>query len=482
MTTATDVQVPTGIPVLPGAVLSARYVLSGLEPLNKGDTLDALPLPEGRVALLVADVVGTGFGAAVAVSQVKAILRERLASGAGLLTTLSNAETYARDHPELCATTVCVAIFGLHDGELEWATAGHPPPLLLSPGEDPRFLPTAPSRPLGTGGHVTTHRSRLETGQIVGLYTNGLIYADGRSLEAGYDRLVEAVGDGPLDPADAAPQAQRGDEVCDRILRNAVLDAGSRDDAALLLLTRVLPPEPFRMRTRAVPENLRGIRHEINKWLDALGVGLIDHVGIGHAVVELAANVIEHAYVDLPDVDQSVLVEARLADTGDLRVTVSDSGRWRDHESRGRGLMVAAGLVDSLHVDRSARGTRVTLTQRLTRPVPLLQRVIEHDADLLDESQELETRAEPGRLIATGPVDDLSVEVFHAALNEATRAGTHDAVVDLSGVTHLASPGIQALFDFVARCARTGATLTLRAPARSPAGQILRLVDLPISD
>ncbi|WP_235736987.1 SpoIIE family protein phosphatase [Nocardioides alcanivorans] len=456
-------------------------MLSGVEPLNKGDTLDALPLPGGKVALMVADVVGSGFGATVAVSQVKAILRERLSAGAGLAGALSSADQYAHDHAEVCATTVCIALLGLRDGTLEWATAGHPPPFLLTPGAEPRLLSSEPSRPLGTGGHVVSHRARLEVGEMLGLYTDGLVCADGEGLDVGYDRLFQAFSEAVASPAGAVIPAQRGDELCDRVLRSALLPEGNGDDAVLLLATRVLEPDPFRLNVAAVPENLPMIRHRINQWLDGLGVGLLDHVGLGHAVVELAANAVAHAYVSLPEADPVVEIEGELGDDGTVRVTVCDRGRWRERESRGRGLMMASGLVDSIRVVRSRRGTRVTLTQRLTRPVPLLQQVVDGTGALLDESQELVTRTEPGRLVATGAVDDLSVEVFHAALNEATRAGTADAVVDLTGVTHLASPGVQTLFEFVGRTRRTGATLSLRAPVESPAGQILQLVDLPIS-
>src|SRR3546814_17601479 len=84
--------------------------MSGVEPLNKGDTLDALPLSGDRVALLVADVVGNGFAAAVAVSQVKAVLRERLGAGVDLQQVMMSADRYAFDLPEVCATTACVVI------------------------------------------------------------------------------------------------------------------------------------------------------------------------------------------------------------------------------------------------------------------------------------------------------------------------------------------------------------------------------------
>src|SRR3546814_1827011 len=93
--------------------------------------------------------------------------------------------------------------------------------------------------------------------------------------------------------------------------------------------------------------------------------------------------------------------------------------------------MMAAGLVDSLKVYRSSEVTAVTLTQRLTRPVPLLQGVKPEPENTLEVPEELETYAEPGLMAAAGPVDELSVELFDAALTRATRAGTADAVIEI---------------------------------------------------
>lgn len=473
--TISDVQVPRVLPVLPGAAIDARYVMSGVEPRNKADTLDALPLPGDRVALLVADVVGTGLPAAIAVSQVRAVLRERLAAGADLLSVMESAHRYAFDHPEACSTTVCVAVLGLADGTLEWSTAGQTPPFRTTPGAPPELLASTPSRPLGCGGQSTVHRTRLGVGESVGLYTNGLVSVPGQTLARGLARLLTACAAASREPTRSVPGV--GDAPCDRILRSALTPDGT-DDVALLIATRTVPPAPFSARMAAVPENLPVVRHRINQWLDGLGVGLMDHVGVGHAVVELVANAVAHAYVDSP-ADPVVEVEATLGGDGVVQIEVSDHGHWLDRGRSGLGLMMASGLVDGLRMDRGPHGTRVTLTQRLTRPVPLLQETVpDRGSVVVEEPDEFESHAEPGLMAAVGPVDEGSVEMFDAALTRATLAGTADAVVDLSGVTHLASAGVQTLFEFVARGKRTGTRVTLRAPGDSPAGQILALVDL----
>ncbi len=132
-TSATDVQIPAGLPVLPGVVLTGCYLLTDVEPLNRGDTMDAIVLPHRRVALMVADVVGHGIGAALAITQVRAILRDRLVGGAGLRGALESVDKYAEHHPETCATTMCVAVLDLDHGSVEYAVAGHLPPCCSRP-------------------------------------------------------------------------------------------------------------------------------------------------------------------------------------------------------------------------------------------------------------------------------------------------------------------------------------------------------------
>lgn len=480
------IQVPAMLPVLPGAAVSGCYVFNEEPPSTRGDILDALAMPRRQVALFVVDVVGSGTVAEVAVGQVRGILRERLGAGVGLMAALESLDRYAYTQPELAAATVCIATLGLDDGVFEWATAGHPPPLWLGAAVGvPSFLRSSPTRPLGTGGHRVTHTARLEPGDMVGLYTDGLITFDGRSLAIGKSRLLEAVRLAQAATPVMDSAAQRGDDVCDRVLRAMIPTQRHSDDAALLIVTRTALPEPFALSTEAVPENLPLVRHQINRWLDGLGAGLIDHIGLGHAVVELAANVIEHAYGDAPGTrtHQRIDVRARLDEDGIVRLEVSDTGAWRPAEARGdgRGLMMAAGLAETLRMVRSVQGTRVELTQRLTRPVPMLRAVASsHVGIVIDETEELATWLEGGRLMVTGSVDPLSVESFHAALTQATRAGTRDTAVDLDGITHLGSPGVQTIFEFVARAALTGVQLALWATPESPAAQVLELVGLPV--
>ncbi|QIX27567.1 SpoIIE family protein phosphatase [Nocardioides sp. JQ2195] len=441
--------------------------------------MDAVLLPDGRTALLVADVVGHGVGAVVAIAQVRAILRQRLSTGVGLLDALRDADRYAEEFPETCATTVCLVALDQASGEAEYVCAGHLPPLWLSAAGRTQVLPGLGSRPLGTGGDFRSGRVSMGPRDALVLYTDGLNGSPGRDLLEARQLLVQVAAQAFARSLDSpAPPAQRAEDLCSQILGEVSPPDGALDDAVLLVALRAPQPDVLRITLPADLAAVSEVRTSLNDWLDGLGAGLLDHIGLTHAVTELVANAVQHAYPPGSD-GAMVHVVGALDEDGAVAVTVSDRGQWLERASDGQGLMMAAGLADSMTVRRESRGTSVDLRFLLSRPVHMLQSVAMNGMPRTnDPVADLHAEASPGLLTAVGPVDEVSVELFHASMEEATRSGTADAVIDLSGVTHLSSPGVQSLFEFLGRAKRSGSSLSLVAPPESPAGQILDLVGL----
>ena len=79
----------------------------------------------------------------------------------------------------------------------------------------------------------------------------------------------------------------------------------------------------------------------------------------------------------------------------------------------------------------------------------------------------------------SGPVDLTSADNFRASLRRFSRGGTAELTVDLAGVTHLGSAGVQVLHEIHAM---DGASLHLRAPSGSVAQHVLELVRLPYEE
>ena len=91
-----------------------------------------------------------------------------------------------------------------------------------------------------------------------------------------------------------------------------------------------------------------------------------------HAIVmacsEACTNAIEHAGADPGD---TIAFEAVLRD-GEVEVTVSDRGRWRDQRppsDQGRGLDLIEALMDDVHLETLPEGTTIKLRRRLTEHV-----------------------------------------------------------------------------------------------------------------
>ncbi|WP_370289692.1 SpoIIE family protein phosphatase [Nocardioides sp.] len=494
--TPTDVHLPDALPVLPGLVLSARYALTGTAPLNRGDTLDAVALPEGRVGLVVGDVVGAGFAAAIAATQLRTVARERLMAGADAATAVRALHRFADHVPDLRGATVAVVVLDAGQGWLEAVTAGHPAPVLCDDTRPPRRVVAPASgpggrgrgRPLGAGGAVRAIRLPLTPSTSVLLHTDGLTRAHG--VTPAIERLLGRPDERSGDLSSAHDRADRG---CERLLAAAPGD----DDAVVLLARRVAPPPELAIEVPAITGGPRALVARLGSWLDAVGAGLGDRIALAHAVRELADNVVVHAYrgAGLQARPRTLRLHAVLEDDGRVRLQVTDRGRWRApgqcdpdrlaETGAGRGLVMAVGLVDDLRVRRSGAGTEVELLHRLCRPVSLYSSAeLDPDPDRASADPsappaELDTRVSSGQLAVSGPVDDATVDDLRTALVRATSAGTSDAVVDLSGLTALGSPGVQALLVAERRCRRSGSRLRVVAAPGCPAARVLDILDLP---
>ncbi|WP_433781186.1 SpoIIE family protein phosphatase [Actinomycetospora sp. CA-101289] len=506
---------PPGLPVLPAVQIAASYLLADAGTTAGGDWFDALALPDGRVVLVVGDVVGHGVVASATMGQLRAVLGERLRATDGDVTAALAAVDRVADHlPGARAATVCAAVLDPADGALTYATAGHPPPLLVPAAGEARYLSPTGGGPLGTGAAFPAARARLAVGDLLLVYSDGVLERPGRDPRSSGVELARVAADTAAGRSFAADGESPAERVCTQALELLVRATGHADDITLLATGRREPVADLALTAPAEPRTLAAVRRELRGWLRALGAGEDTVSDVAHAVGELVTNAVEHAYPDdgprRADPD-AVRLDATLSPTGVLRLAVHDRGRWLDPRldpdatprdpgplpgaDRGRGLEMSTALIDALTVDRGPdRGTTATVEHRLTRPARLLTTVDlfadapARDADrddptlllVLDEPPD---RAHEGpRVRVDGPVDAVTADQLHTALVHRTRGGTRPLTVDLTGVTHLGSAGVAALFA-ARRSALRGAdgepALVLHAPVGSVADHVLTLVGLP---
>ncbi len=334
---------------------AARYEAGSDRLEVGGDWYDAFTLPDGRIAVTVGDVVGHGLAAAAAMGQMRtalAALAEHAPSAGELLERLDG---YLRRSQTTDFATVCYAILDPASGVLEYASAGHPPMLVVAPGGAVTVLDQAQSAPL-SGGPARPRRTAattLEPGSLLVLYSDGLVERRGERLSDGLARLVAAapaLADAPVDA------------VYDRLVSALGVEHERDDDVAVLALRLRGPGTPLRHVFPSRPEELRALRAAMRRWLAEQALSAQTAGNLLLAVGEAAGNAVEHAYWERSDGE--VQVEIALAPDGDIDVVVRDFGSFRpasagSEEDRGRGTDIMRNLTVAFTRETDATGTTV---------------------------------------------------------------------------------------------------------------------------
>jgi len=194
-----------------------------------GDWFETFHLKDGRIGVVVGDVVGHNIEAAAAMGQLRAgllALSAHVTTPAGLIRDLD--EFAQRNTITDFATAVCIFLDPT-DGRIDYCSAGHPPTLICPTQGLARWLQDARSVPLGIEAHADrpTATDVLRPGDVLVAYTDGLVEQRGESLDVGFARLAAAV------------ERHRGGsmtEVCDGALAAAADGRGLEDDTVVVAL------------------------------------------------------------------------------------------------------------------------------------------------------------------------------------------------------------------------------------------------------
>jgi PAS domain S-box-containing protein len=221
------------LPACASVELGVAYhpAVEGLE--VGGDWYDAFWLEPGAVlALVVGDVVGRGIGAAATMGQLRSAARALALTGPEPGELLDALDAFVRRHAVGQMTTIAYARLDVRSGELCHACAGHPPPLLLAAGADPQYLWEGRSAPLDAQHDPRPRpeaRVTLERGDLLALYSDGLVERRRRPPREGMDAL-------------GAEVAQRRDEPAGELaaeVARALHDPAHADDVCLLVARRL---------------------------------------------------------------------------------------------------------------------------------------------------------------------------------------------------------------------------------------------------
>ena len=230
---------PQHIPELPGWQLSVA-----LEPAREtsGDFYDFIPLPNGRIGLVVADVADKGVGAALYMALSRTLIRvfayDHCDDPAQALTA-ANQRILSDTNSDLFVTVLYI-VLDPENGQLTYCNAGHPPPYILSTNAvSPQAL-TLTGLPLGIFDDVSWELGSacMQQGDVLVLYTDGVTEAEDEMANFFGERRLQAI---------ARKFIKRSAAIIESKILTTIYDfmgeAPQHDDITLMIVAREPMPK-----------------------------------------------------------------------------------------------------------------------------------------------------------------------------------------------------------------------------------------------
>lgn len=378
---------PKELPALAGWRLAAHY-----RPAREvgGDFYDFVPLPFGRLGLVVGDVTDKGVPAALVMSGVRSLLRTaalRSDSPGDVLEHVN--DQLVPDIPPNMFVTCLYAILNPANGVLRFANAGHDLPYRQRGGEVAELRATGMPLGLMPGMRYEENEAQLEPGDRLLLYSDGLVEAHDPARQMfGFPRLRALLAGALVD---------RSRPLVDALLAELAVFTGSdweqEDDITLVTLERERPGTPpddesesaspgrERLAAFELPSEPGVERQAMLRVAEAvapleLPANRLERLKT--AVAEATMNAVEHGNQFRPEA--SVAIEV-LASMDEVAVRITDHGggpatleqpapdleaKLDGRQSpRGWGLFLIQNLVDAVH--QSSDGTRHTVELTIHR-------------------------------------------------------------------------------------------------------------------
>ncbi|MEU9980577.1 SpoIIE family protein phosphatase [Streptomyces sp. NPDC050856] len=362
---------PHGVPEHPAAELAHRYLPADATTGVGGDWFDVIPLSGLRVALVVGDVVGHGMHAAATMGRLRAAVHtlanldltpdEVLARLDDLVDRLAaEQEPGGEDTPQVVGATCLYAVYDPVSRYCSLARAGHPSPVVVTPGGRASLLDLPAGPPLGLGGlPFESADLELAEGSLLALYTDGLI----RSGDQDPDERLAALR-GALGACDEHTARARSPEETCAAVEDALLHARPTDDVALLVArTRVLADG--KVATWQLPMDATAAARaraltasQLAEW------GLEDMAFTTELIVsELVTNA--YRYGGEPIALRLIRDRHLICEVCDTGGTAPHLRRARSTDEGGRGLFLVAQLTDRWGTRYSREGKTIWTEQSL---------------------------------------------------------------------------------------------------------------------
>jgi serine phosphatase RsbU (regulator of sigma subunit)/putative methionine-R-sulfoxide reductase with GAF domain len=201
-----------------------------------GDFYDVFDLPGKQLGLFIADVADKGVPAALFMALTRTLVRAAVIEGTSPAEAMKRVnDLLIPDTRQGMFVTAVYAVLDMDKNELTYVNAGHNPPLWVKhDGNIERLTRTAIALGVVTGERVDQRTIKLESGDNLFLYTDGLTESFNANGEFyGEERLLESI------KSDTCSSASDLLDVVERFLLNFVKDVPPADDLTMLVLRRV---------------------------------------------------------------------------------------------------------------------------------------------------------------------------------------------------------------------------------------------------
>ena len=217
------------LPSLSGLETAARYLPATASLAVGGDWYEGLVLGSARMALVVGDVSGHGIAAAADMALIRGMVSALLHSGVATSDVFSELSVLLSQRIDRLLVSAALVVVDIEHETVTFATAGHPPPLLLLPDGEVRRLDSANSRLVGVpGGRRVADTAPYPRGSKLVMYTDGLVERRDRPFDDGINLAMSRLH--------AISESATGVDIIDELIGELIGDYGAEDDIALLVV------------------------------------------------------------------------------------------------------------------------------------------------------------------------------------------------------------------------------------------------------
>lgn len=277
-----------------------------------GDLYDYLQLDDHRVLTVIADVSGKGIGASLFMAVTLMLIREFAKMGMTPAEILKRVnDILSENNPSMLFTTAIVGIYDCHERNYTYANAGHNLPYVIN--AHITELNEAQNVLLGIfpGEEFKEHRIKLEIGDTLFLYTDGVSEA--------INERREFFGTARLEAALKEYTGMKSDNLIEFVTRKMETFAGQaerHDDTTMLCF---IPSEAEEIVLKPQISEFRKIREKIL----SLSISRQTKMDLCLAAEEVFDNICCYAYAD--DTEKG-LVQFYIKCSDRIRIRFIDQG------------------------------------------------------------------------------------------------------------------------------------------------------------